>query len=723
MLSSRPYGEGRPTDSDGFLTLDIQPLSTTEIDAFAERFFRLCYREDATTCRNEVTRFRGALDRSPEAATLAQTALLLTMMLLISRSEQLPDKRHLLYERCLYNFLTALPDRREAAGVLLSDHQFRPDDSEVRQQVTAALAFGTQSAGYQDGKRSTIVLRWDEMAVFLPSGWSRQQRDGFLTWLAGPAGVLTDRADGTLVFAHLSFQEFLTAWHLNATVVSPQEVAEQFAALAQNSTWWETLLLWGAMISGQNAERLNPVIERLLEESYGPSLVGMMAADGTGTDAASEYSTQRFAQQLLRTLPDGWERCLHAWNSSRQDERRRWLCEALTIMSPQAGWLAWLRLDETRARLRGAVDLTLPDNAAAARVIMALRGSRDEQDIAAGRILCGGPPLWPSNPSELSWLQMWPSHRRLASLRLQQAISSGASREEVCAAARWELSPSVPTAQHRQTARALAVYWADDWARDWAEHRVGDLAVYQWAGDLARNWACDLARDLAGYWARNWEIEWPRELPRDWARELARDIARRCHQDSTPDWTPESASDWAREWARGLSFDSARECARQWACQRCDEWALTEIPPWMFDFARVEIVSFGKGAVRWAAASLRTNHILSVACRLSLWPIAERHTNNVAALGQYDQLIDPLWPALGRHVARRSTDEDRALLIDLAQHPEKREPPLRWGLQYIVRGDLLLADGSVLTLDELADEVGLPHLPYLDEMEPEIELD
>jgi hypothetical protein len=74
-------------------------------------------------------------------------------------------------------------------------------------------------------------------------------------------------------------------------------------------------------------------------------------------------------------------------------------------------------------------------------------------------------------------------------------------------------------------------------------------------------------------------------------------------------------------------------------------------------------------------------------------------------------------------MARQSTPEDRALLIDLAQHPEKREPPLSWGLQFIVRGDVMLDDGSVVTLDELADEVGLPHLPYLEDLPDELEVD
>ena len=35
----------------------------------------------------------------------------------------------------------------------------------------------------------------------------------------------------------------------------------------------------------------------------------------------------------------------------------------------------------------------------------------------------------------------------------------------------------------------------------------------------------------------------------------------------------------------------------------------------------------------------------------------------------------------------------------------------------------MLEDGSDVTLNELADEFGLPHLPYLDEMPTELEID
>ncbi len=84
---------------------------------------------------------------------------------------------------------------------------------------------------------------------------------------------------------------------------------------------------------------------------------------------------------------------------------------------------------------------------------------------------------------------------------------------------------------------------------------------------------------------------------------------------------------------------------------------------------------------------------------------------------------DALWPALARHIARRSTEDDRALLGDLARHPERREPPLGWGLQYIVRGDVMLNDGTVLTLDDLAKETGVEAPPFLEPMPERLEID
>lgn len=149
------------------------------------------------------------------------------------------------------------------------------------------------------------------------------------------------------------------------------------------------------------------------------------------------------------------------------------------------------------------------------------------------------------------------------------------------------------------------------------------------------------------------------------------------------------------------------------------------------EFVAAEIASvFGRAGVRAALGSdamksaepglLRLFHH---ACRASLRPDDPWAASALAHALQEHTDDEPLWPALARHIARRSTTEDRVLLESLAGQPEQREGVLSWGLQYWVRGDLVLEDGSHLTLDDLADELGLPRLPLLEDQPPELELD
>ena len=77
-----------------------------------------------------------------------------------------------------------------------------------------------------------------------------------------------------------------------------------------------------------------------------------------------------------------------------------------------------------------------------------------------------------------------------------------------------------------------------------------------------------------------------------------------------------------------------------------------------------------------------------------------------------------LWPALARHVAQVWGPKDRALLEDLAAHPEQQPAPISWALRYYVRGDVVLRDGEVVTMDEICDELHVPHLPLLDDTPP-----
>jgi TIR domain/NACHT domain len=717
VVTSRPYGEGRPSHSEGFDLLDIQPLSDEEIGGLAARFFARCHGADEVIGRRDAERFQRSLERAPEPQALARTALLLTMMLLIARSKPLPDKRHLLYEECIKNLLTALPDRKEEEGALTLREQWRPGDSEERMRVVADLAYRLKAGDRRESWRrdAAIVGSWDEMAALLPEHWPLPQRKGFLAWLTGPAGLLTDRVDDTLTFTHLSFQEYLTAWHLDATVEGAERVNAFWERLAATD-WWETLRLWAAFLHRQSPARLEPVLAALgSAKEGGLALAGCLFADDLGSEEQFEAWLARLSEELVKGWPRQMDFCGRAWAASRQEARRDRFAASVAACAAKASWLTWLRCEEVRkvTSLEGA--LPLPEGLLYRAAIQQVYDEVDEPaGVAASRLWSGGPSIWPAAPLTLGLLQAWPAERRIVGARLQLAAAVGASRNDINHLAVTIAQPDTKTDINlardlaRDLAPDLSADWTLGWARDWTRYSARDLACY-----LARYWSRDWARD----WARRMAEFWIHYLPRNmkhyrthnWDRDFARDLALR----------------WAGYCVRGLP---AGDMARDWVCDLAERAGLNHEQPWIEHFASIDLASSGRAGARAQLAGFKGNYILreatvlAAACCLALHPPLSP-TAFEDTVADYAINIDPLWPALARHLARRSTTEDRALLIDLASQPELREPPLRWGLQFIVRGDVMLEDGSVVTLDELTDEAGLPRLPFLDEMPDELEVD
>lgn len=129
----------------------------------------------------------------------------------------------------------------------------------------------------------------------------------------------------------------------------------------------------------------------------------------------------------------------------------------------------------------------------------------------------------------------------------------------------------------------------------------------------------------------------------------------------------------------------------------------------------------GRGMARAQAALLKGENLPPVGRLMRAAARASLDEQPLPA-GVIPPGLDPLWPALARHLCRGSTAEDRALLTSLAQDPTLRPPPLQWGLRYIVRGDILLDGGTEITIDELTDRAGVPRLPYLEDLPPEIQI-
>lgn len=235
-----------------------------------------------------------------------------------------------------------------------------------------------------------------------------------------------------------------------------------------------------------------------------------------------------------------------------------------------------------------------------------------------------------------------------------------------------------------------------------------------------------LALEFARYFSLYFSLYSDRDLVFESARTFAPDFARNFARNFDGDFDSEVALDLARAFVRFFSRASSRDSVDAFACSLgVDPQSL-----WFVTFEQLELASYGRVSARVSLAGLSLDlhqheveiQLLAPACRLSLQPETDPAEFREAE-ARLAPTLHPLWPALARHLARLSTQEDRDLLIDLAQNPQKAPEPLSWGLRYIVRGDVVLNDGTIVTLDEITDRAGVPRMPYLDEMPPELEID
>lgn len=288
VVSSRPYGESHPSGSERFETLEIQPLDDAEVRLLAHKFHRRVHGEEETAAEKSTGDFTTRLAAVPEAQALGRMALLLTMMLLLSREGPLPYKRHKLYLACVRNLLEARPALRESEGAQLRRDEWRPPDQDARLRAVSEMAYRMQSDGYKKSSRGPIVRSPEEVSLLLPGSWTEEQRAGFRLWLINSAGVLVDRSDGAITFAHLSFQEFLSAHYLFATYEGDARIAAVLAH-ANDLNWGETLRLWAALTGDLSPEKLAPVLTALRREPHSFWLAGSILADGTGQPADCLY--------------------------------------------------------------------------------------------------------------------------------------------------------------------------------------------------------------------------------------------------------------------------------------------------------------------------------------------------------------------------------------------------------------------------------------------------
>jgi hypothetical protein len=575
-----------------------------------------------------------------------------------------------------------------------------------------------QTEGYQHAGRALMVHAWNDTVGLLGCDWPPAQREKFLRWLVASTGILIDRTDGSVQFTHLSFQEYLAAYYLFISREGDERVAAMRSHM-DDRNWWETLRLWAALVGDQWPDKLGPVLDVLRADARAYWLAGEMFADGTGRPADFDAWVADLPVRL--SDPFAWsEDCAATWAACKQVSRRARIATVVTSARRSLHWLQGIWHTHWCNLARLEVD--------PAPALLALEAPLDSATATArSRVLHGAAAPWP-DAGELAMLRLWPSARVAIGVRLQTAISLGARMPEVVtmftALLRRAHRPWSPE-EHAQT-KGLVRYFNRYFGRSFGRDLGMDLSRYlssqfglYFSKHFYRDFTRHFSRSFGQYFDRDFDRFFIRYFERDFRHSFTEQLQRHLIRYLIKYFDPGFGRYF--QWVLGHDFilDFGRHLGLAGP-------ALTA--PWLPTFAVVETSSAaGRVSPRATLAHGRLPEkapllsLFRAACQASLAPgDASASTAVACACAELDG--DPLWPALARHVARISTAEDRALLVELARHPELREPPLSWGLQHYVRGDLVLDDDSVITLDELCAQAGLAALPLLEDMPDELDV-
>jgi hypothetical protein len=235
--------------------VELSPLSPPdEVERFLLRWYGAYEHDRDPTLAPQIVEARAAdrmagllpqLMDTPSVKRLAANPLLLTILVLIYENVgKLPNRRAMLYNTCTRTLIESWrQEQTERQSKLLDD--LGDESEQIVTRVMAALAYWLHER-YPGGAAPLTECR-DQLHTILTQdeGYEPHQAEeiteSLLDYASCEAGLLCERGLGRYGFFHLTFEEYLAAYHLARN--DPRKRAEMLIAHWEDDRWREVLLL------------------------------------------------------------------------------------------------------------------------------------------------------------------------------------------------------------------------------------------------------------------------------------------------------------------------------------------------------------------------------------------------------------------------------------------------------------------------------------------------
>lgn len=296
-----------------FRVATVQPMRPNQVDALAARWCAAAY--PALDAAKESERLQRAIHTMEEVRTnrneapLIESPLLVTIVAIVHYNERrLPDERAELYEKCVDVLLT---EKYKPSSELTFALAAWGGSLAEKRNLLAHLAFQMMSAGETAGRNVSEA----QLEAWLRPYLARKRGDAladealanFIAAMRERGSLLEERG-GDYHFIHLTFQEYLCAYHLAENVRELDKIVaflENDERIAQS--WWRETILLAVGYLGLRSQENALALIRQLAESGDSDRVRLSASEAAASAfvelesrdvQSAELLTSRLVSQL-----------------------------------------------------------------------------------------------------------------------------------------------------------------------------------------------------------------------------------------------------------------------------------------------------------------------------------------------------------------------------------------------------------------------------------------
>ncbi len=289
IVTSRPFGyESNPLPET--LLLEVKPFTIEQVRQFIHNWYLATERQKQGRDDEGVRRDADAqaadllqrLHRAPALLEMGINPLLLTMIATIHHyRSSLPDQRVALYYEICEVFLGK---RQQAKGLPV---ELTPAQ---KKRVLQTLAYEMMRRNLRNISRVDAADIIDPALKRIHPQTASEQ---FLELIANSSGLLVEHTPGVYSFAHLTFQEYLTA-----VTIKEQRLEQVLLEQVEVAWWHETIRLYAAQTNATNIIRACV----MREPTSIPALT--LAVECLAEAPEVEDDFRKIPKELMRSIED-----------------------------------------------------------------------------------------------------------------------------------------------------------------------------------------------------------------------------------------------------------------------------------------------------------------------------------------------------------------------------------------------------------------------------------